>query len=328
MSKKRSGSNNNAAMPAEEPTSPTLASGDEQAPESQSRGTPVATAPRLVSTGDVAEILVASWRFVQAIDELGLRGENASLRPNGSMVLEVLAKARGLEHALNPLHLPYDDPARHGLRVEGWLDNIRMTRVLMAMRDTFDEILEFWNVRGLCDGTEWAELADNAADLGKPHMVKLPTGWPASIPNRLYSELHRQLMILADEFKATTERQPPHGVVPPSMPETLRRVPTPDQPIIASQDCASVAWLYSPKPFLFSKRQRLCVSEWYDAWQTGAPAVGDQHVATEAGLEVHDGRSPSRAISELFKPHAAWGTMIVPASKDSHRLTDQPPKKN
>ncbi len=59
--------------------------------------------------------------------------------------------------------------------------------------------------------------------------------------------------------------------------------------------------------YTFTAMQAACVKVLWEAWNNGTPEVGQQTILETANLE-------SARLKDLFKDHAAWGTMIVEGS--------------
>lgn len=87
-----------------------------------------------------------------------------------------------------------------------------------------------------------------------------------------------------------------------------------------SADFTSVYW-YGDN-YHFTEKQAMAVSEWWTAWKNRTPALRDETVITEIGLQVKDKR---QAIRDLFKGHSSYGNMIVVGPrKGTHQLADPP----
>ncbi len=59
----------------------------------------------------------------------------------------------------------------------------------------------------------------------------------------------------------------------------------------------------SPQTFTLSETQALVVKQLWDAWQRGEPEVAQADLLRRAGSE-------SGKLADLFKGHAAWGTLV------------------
>ncbi len=81
---------------------------------------------------------------------------------------------------------------------------------------------------------------------------------------------------------------------------------------IHSEDFASVKW--DGEEYSFSPMQAECVRILWEAWQSGAPALGQAYILEKVG-------SDSRRLRDLFKVHPAWGTMIVTPRKGRFQLS-------
>lgn len=79
-----------------------------------------------------------------------------------------------------------------------------------------------------------------------------------------------------------------------------------------SYDFRAVVWFGTPHKF--TEKQAAVVAVLWADWERGCPDVGAAALMVAAGSET--GR-----MDDLFRGHAAWGTMIVKgASKGSYRL--------
>jgi hypothetical protein len=82
-----------------------------------------------------------------------------------------------------------------------------------------------------------------------------------------------------------------------------------------SPDFRSILWFGTS--YSFTSGQAACVKQLWQAWQSGAPEIGQGVVLDNAGME-------SSRLVDIFKGHLAWGTVIVPGgTKGAYRL--QPP---
>lgn len=81
-------------------------------------------------------------------------------------------------------------------------------------------------------------------------------------------------------------------------PAPTAAMPTPTH----SPDYRSVDWYGDA--YTFTTTQAACVKVLWEAWQSGALAMGAQAILTEAGSE-------GNRLDQLFRGHHAWGTMIV-----------------
>jgi len=82
-----------------------------------------------------------------------------------------------------------------------------------------------------------------------------------------------------------------------------------------SPDFRFVNWFGTP--YSFTAAQAACVEVWWRCWEISCPEIGDATVLEEASYET-------RRISDLFKKHAAWGTMIVEGSTKGTHCLNQP----
>lgn len=82
-----------------------------------------------------------------------------------------------------------------------------------------------------------------------------------------------------------------------TLPEILARL----SPARHSSDFRCVAWF--GQDYVFSPSQAVVVRELWKAWVHGTPKVGAACLLEAADME-------SDRISELFRKHEAWGTMI------------------
>jgi len=69
-----------------------------------------------------------------------------------------------------------------------------------------------------------------------------------------------------------------------------------------------VWWESDQDPFTFTPTQAACVAVLWKNAANGTPAVGQDAILENAG-------SSSERLSDIFKNHPAWGTMIVPLEK-------------
>lgn len=96
-------------------------------------------------------------------------------------------------------------------------------------------------------------------------------------------------------------------LVSATLPEIVARL----SPVRHSDDFRSVSWF--GVIYCFSPGQAVIVRELWKAWRNGTPFVGAA-VLLEAADMVSD------KISQLFKGHPAWGTMIRTDSKGIYWL--------
>jgi hypothetical protein len=86
-----------------------------------------------------------------------------------------------------------------------------------------------------------------------------------------------------------------------------------------SPDFRSVHWF--GQDYHFTPGQAACVAVLWAAWEKKTPAVGQRHILAEAELD-------STRLSDLFKGHPAWKTMIVPGkSKGTYQLQEPDPSR-
>ncbi len=84
-----------------------------------------------------------------------------------------------------------------------------------------------------------------------------------------------------------------------------------------SDDFRSVDWygtLYE-----FTANQAACIKVLWEHWERGTPTIGDQTVLETADIA-------QTRLDQVFRdrnaPHLAWGKMIVPGPKGTHRLLE------
>ncbi|HEY7315215.1 MAG TPA: hypothetical protein VH643_38135 [Gemmataceae bacterium] len=82
-----------------------------------------------------------------------------------------------------------------------------------------------------------------------------------------------------------------------------------------SEDFRWVKWFGTV--FTFTPVQAACVRVLWEAWQHQTPEVGQETILMKAGAE-------SKRLSDIFKRHAAWRTMIVPGSTRGAYMLAQP----
>ena len=141
----------------------------------------------------------------------------------------------------------------------------------------------------IVEGLDEAEgtIRDQLWILDHQGFVFLQTVWDSLIPNITPEGL------LEVEKMAQTSPQPD----PPSISE-----PSPEsQEFQHSPDYASVNWL--GQQYQFNKKQATCVRLLHEAWFEGTPYLSGQHLLSEI-------LSASR-MSDLFKGHPAWNSLIV-----------------
>jgi hypothetical protein len=92
------------------------------------------------------------------------------------------------------------------------------------------------------------------------------------------------------------------GVVPAPPPPQPSPVPT---DLSHSPDFRSVG--VGETLFTFTPVQAACVRVLYEAWERGAPEVGQETILDKAGAE-------STRLADLFKGHRSWRTLIVAGS--------------
>lgn len=103
----------------------------------------------------------------------------------------------------------------------------------------------------------------------------------------------------------------PLAAAPPAAPEAP---PTARH----SADFRSVHWFGAKHSF--TPTQAACVKLLWEAWENRTPEVGQEWI-----LQHPDVESESKRLVDLFKVHAAWGTMIVKGRTDgSFRLAGEP----
>jgi hypothetical protein len=82
-----------------------------------------------------------------------------------------------------------------------------------------------------------------------------------------------------------------------------------------SPDFRSVLWYGTT--YSFTANQSPVVRLLYENWKSATPDVGDETL-----LLAVDPEAPPARLSNLFRDHPAWGTMIVAGgSKATHRLS-------
>jgi len=74
-----------------------------------------------------------------------------------------------------------------------------------------------------------------------------------------------------------------------------------------SKDFCSVNW--GGTLYTFNQSQAACFKVLFEAWEQGTPVLFSRYVTTEA--DVSSPVAESR-LSDVFKGHPAWGTIIVP----------------
>ena len=62
--------------------------------------------------------------------------------------------------------------------------------------------------------------------------------------------------------------------------------------------------------YSFSAAQAACIKVLWNAWKNGTPEVGDATILEAA-------ESETARLSDVFRGHPAWGSMIVPGSTKS-----------
>lgn len=82
----------------------------------------------------------------------------------------------------------------------------------------------------------------------------------------------------------------------------------------AGDDFRSMNWYGTIHEF--TPTQAACIRVLWEHWKQETPTVGEQTI-----LESAESNSPR--LRDVFKNHAAWGTMIVPANKGAFKL--EPP---
>lgn len=81
-----------------------------------------------------------------------------------------------------------------------------------------------------------------------------------------------------------------------------------------SPDFRSVNWFGTV--YSFTGNQAAAVRVLWEAWEAGAPDVGDETL-----LSAVDPEAPPAKLAYVFNKHPAWGTLIVAGgSKGAHRL--------
>jgi len=89
------------------------------------------------------------------------------------------------------------------------------------------------------------------------------------------------------------------------------------KPCRHGKDFAVVIWFGQRHPF--SPAQGAAVKVLWEAWEDGICDVRQETILDAIG-------SDTRRLSNLFKDHPAWGTMIVPSkdTKGAYRLAESP----
>ena len=85
-------------------------------------------------------------------------------------------------------------------------------------------------------------------------------------------------------------------------------------PATHSADFRTVRWFGTD--YTFTPTQAAIVRQLWDAWEDGAPGIGQETLTTEAGSE-------STRLRDLFREHPAWGTMITTFGKGVYGLQQQ-----
>jgi hypothetical protein len=99
------------------------------------------------------------------------------------------------------------------------------------------------------------------------------------------------------------------------------RRPREEGPIVFSSDFRSCRW--GTEQFTFTTQQAACVQVLWESRRRGTPDVSQITVLEEAGSAMAGSRKPR--LRDLFRKHAAWGTMIVQGhARGTCRVADPP----
>jgi hypothetical protein len=97
---------------------------------------------------------------------------------------------------------------------------------------------------------------------------------------------------------------------------TTTPVHQPLPPARHSKDFRSVHWFGVDHSF--TPTQAACVKVLWEAWENATPDLGQETILEHPEVEAESGR-----LVDLFKGHAAWGTMIVKGkSAGAYRLAE------
>ena len=87
------------------------------------------------------------------------------------------------------------------------------------------------------------------------------------------------------------------------------------------EDFRSVIW--NGTPYEFTALQAACVKILWEHWAKGTSSVGGQYVLENAVIADANVVTSAR-MSDVFRDHPAWGTMIIPgATRGSYRLSEK-----